>query len=155
VLLTYGNYSPEICKDIIEWMEEGLSIKEVAANMGISRRTLYHWIDPESNTYKPELHETIEFGKELSEAWWLKQGRENLNNKNFHAVLYMMNMSNRFDWTRKDKIETNSNTSHTEKKVVEVNITGEYAENIVKILRDSGVNMQRYIESNSPEGTIQ
>ena len=37
------------CAEIREWASDGLSAKEIAANMGISRSTLYEWIEKNSD----------------------------------------------------------------------------------------------------------
>jgi hypothetical protein len=37
------------CEQIREWAADGLSAKEIAANMGISRSTLYEWVEKNSD----------------------------------------------------------------------------------------------------------
>lgn len=48
-----------------------------------------------------DFHETVEIGRVYSWAWWESEGRTNLNNKNFNASLWTINMKNRFGWSEK------------------------------------------------------
>jgi hypothetical protein len=91
-------YKPEMCDQVIEMMAEGASKTEVAACLGINRETLNRWskeIDEFSNAVKN--------GELLSQAWWEKEGRVSLRDKDFNATLWYMNMKNRHGWT--DKVE--------------------------------------------------
>jgi len=56
-----------------------------------------------------EFSETIKKGTDLCEAWWMKRGRE-LDNKQFNAVLWYMNMKNRFGWKDKSDITSGDKT---------------------------------------------
>jgi len=83
-------YRKEFCDRVPELMRDGLSIEEVAAELGVNKTTVYLWAEkhrPFSNALKK--------GKELSKAWWMKQGRINLKNKAFNSGLWFMNMKNR------------------------------------------------------------
>ena len=100
-----SKYQPWMCDKLIEMMKEGASLKEVAAELGISRETLRNWGDEKSKTYCPDFSGTIKKGLELSEAWWERQGRVNLHNKDFSCVLWYMNMKNRFGWRDKQEIK--------------------------------------------------
>ena len=95
-------YKPEYCEAIIELMRDGRSIYEVAAELGVAKKTLYNWAD----AHEEFLH-AKRLGEELSQAWWERQGRENLINRyqsdSLNASLWYMNMKNRFGW--RDKIE--------------------------------------------------
>lgn len=86
-------YKPEYCTKIIEMMSEGASKKEVAAEFGVARQNMLVWQDK-----YPEFGEAVTRAEELCEAWWEKQGRTHLQNKEFNHVLWYMNMKNRFAW---------------------------------------------------------
>lgn len=98
-----SKYDPSRNEEILDLMSKGGSIVEVAALIGISRVTLYDWIDPKSERYKEDFSNTIKRGTELSESWWHKQGRVNLANKEFSPTLWYMNMKNRFGWADKQE----------------------------------------------------
>ncbi len=89
---------------VLDQMKEGASIEEITCLLGISYPTYDRLCREE-----PEFSETIKRGKQLSKAWWMKQGRLNLftDPKSFSYTGWYMNMKNRFGWT--DKQETNVN----------------------------------------------
>jgi hypothetical protein len=89
----------------LELYNQGGSDKEVKA-------LIYSWLNSFSNNLwdrwmKEEegFWETIKKGRMLSEAWWEKQGRTSLINKDFNATLWYMNMKNRFGWADSQKID--------------------------------------------------
>ena len=97
-----SKYQGAMPSKVIELMKKGASKAEVSANLGISRETLHQW---ENDPGKSEFSDAIKRGEELSRAWWMQQGRENLQNKNFSPVLWYMNMKNRFGWRDKWELE--------------------------------------------------
>ena len=84
--------------DILNLYQKGASDVEIRAliyeKAGVGSYTLWErWIKEEG-----EFKEVIKMGKILSEAWWAKSGRTNLENKDFSYTGWYMNMKNRFGW---------------------------------------------------------
>ena len=93
-----------MCDILIDEMKQGASIEEVAAVLDLSKATIYDWSNEESPRYNKEFSNALKRGVELSQYWWMRQGRVNLQNKDFNYTGWYMNMKNRFGW--KDKNET-------------------------------------------------
>ena len=87
-------------EDAINAYKEGASDVEIRAYVldGISDDLWYRLIK-EDETFA----RTIKKGKLFSQAWWEKQGRTNLKNREFNPTTWYMNMKNRFGW--RDKTE--------------------------------------------------
>ena len=91
--------------------DRGGTLIEAAREMGVSRSTLNKWINS-VDKQKESFRETVKIGKEASEAWWIRQGRENLETRGFNHGLWLMNMVNRFGWT-------SSHSNKEERKEIE------------------------------------
>ena len=78
---------------------EGASIIELSVDLEISRDTFYALSERDD-----DFSDTVKKCKTLSEAWWVRKGRKNLDNKEFSYTGWYMNMKNRFNWA--DKQET-------------------------------------------------
>lgn len=129
-----NKYKPEYCLDVVKKMATGASILEIACDLGFSRNRLYLW----AKKY-PEFKLAMEIGKQLSEGWWEKQGRLNLENKNFNHVLWLMNMSNRFGWrTSANLAKVEVESKHTDEKILKIEMPDEKAAKVLKILHDAG-----------------
>lgn len=84
---------------ILELSKEGASIVELAVALDICKDTFYALSERE-----PIFFAAVKKCKEHCEVWWLKQGRTNLQTKDFSYAGWYMNMKNRFGWT--DRVDT-------------------------------------------------
>lgn len=93
--------------------EKGASDAEVISVLRITR-TKFNNLLSEDNYFM----EVVEFGRDLAKAFWYKQARDNLKNKNFQTSLWYHVMKNRFGWS--DKITTQDMTPVQEKSDDEI-----------------------------------
>lgn len=97
-------YKPEMCKVVIDLMQEGASQQEVLATLDISNDTFYRW-----KKENAEFSETIKRGIQLSQGWWERQGRVSLKDREFNYTGWYMNMKNRFKWADKQEVKQEGN----------------------------------------------
>ena len=84
-----------------EMYAEGASDTEIRSRLKMSRRL---WDNLYNDAVSSSFKEVVDFGRELAKGWWLEQGRVNLTNKQFNAVLWHMNMKNRYGWSDKTEV---------------------------------------------------
>jgi hypothetical protein len=103
------DYRPEYDERIVEVMREGASLVEFVAEIGVTRETAYEWA-----RVHPSFSDAFTHARLLCQAWWERQGRENLQDtqeydsdakistsKKFNDRLWNKNVSCRFrdDWS--------------------------------------------------------
>ena len=111
-------YKPEYCDRVIELGREGMSVVEMAAEIGVSRSTLEEaW--PAAHE---EFSEAFARARELSQAWWERQGRVGLTAERFNAQVYSRSMAARFpkDWRESKNVESTVNVQLEEKKQAKI-----------------------------------
>ena len=85
-------------EEIINLYEVGASDVEVRAYLSKNRNSFSTDLWNRFIAEEEEFSKTIKKGREFSNAWWEKQGRENLKDRSFNPTLWYMNMKNRFGW---------------------------------------------------------
>lgn len=111
-------YDPEThIPAVISIMAQGASKEELCLEMGVLPSYLWRW----EKKY-PAFAKAMQIGLALSEAWWRRKGRLNIHNKDFNNTLFMMNMQNRFNWSRRVDKNTRQTTETIEKRVMELDI---------------------------------
>lgn len=134
-----GRYNKTFAERFIKLSAQGKDINTICCELGITKKTFYDYINPDSSTYKAEFHAAVEIGRQFCEAWWSEVGRINLNNSTFNATLYMMNMQNRFGWTRRleGRIIKEEHETKTIKHEVQI-VSDENIAEIARILAECG-----------------
>lgn len=95
-------YDPAYCEQLIEHMAEGLSFESFAGAIGVSKQTLYDWLEA-----NPAFLDAKKEGFEQSRLTWEKIGNNLAKTGTGNAVAFIFNMKNRFreDWNDKQQIE--------------------------------------------------
>lgn len=101
------DYKPEYCSIVINLLKEGASIEEIALELDCNPDSIYEWM----NVHE-EFSDAIKKGRAYSKGWWLREGRTNLQNKEFSPTLWYMNMKNRFGWSDKNESTHNVTVKH-------------------------------------------
>ncbi len=99
-------YRPEYCQKVLELGSVGMSVVEMAAEIGVSRNTM-ETLWPAAH---PEFLEALGEARDRSQAWWENQGRLNLAADKFQTALYNRSMAARFprDWRENKAIDHTS-----------------------------------------------
>lgn len=99
-------YDPAMCETVIDLMREGASRVEVCAELDICYHTWQAWQEEHE-----EFSQSVKRGVELCQAWWEREGRIALRDKEFSYTGWYMNMKNRFGWRDKHEIENTGITT--------------------------------------------
>ena len=116
-------YREEFCQQLIDHMSQGLSMDSFAGEVGISKKTIYNWIDRQ-----PEFLHAYNIGLSKSQLWWEKAGRSGMFKGGFSASVWIFSMKNKFNWVDK-KESDNDKTLHT----VRIELPGQGTEQVVTV----------------------
>ena len=91
--------------DVLKLYKEGGADVEVFAMIYEWRGTFSNdlwerWMKEES-----EFSETIKMGRQLAQAWWVRNGRTNIKDKEFNYTGWYMQMKNRYGWADKQEVK--------------------------------------------------
>lgn len=113
-----STYKPEYCQVAIELGKEGKTITAIANKIGVSRETLYSWMD-----YNPDFSDAIKLARQHAQEWWEETGqgqsRGRFEGSNATAMIFMM--KNQFPDDYRDRREIDHSG---ELKIVELDFTG-------------------------------
>lgn len=84
---------------MLEQYAGGASDEEVARELRLTMRR-FRDLYQTDNTFM----EIVDQGRDWAKAFWLKVGRENLNDKSFNGPLWFNNMKNRWGWADKSEV---------------------------------------------------
>lgn len=87
-------------EELIKEYKQGASSDEIVSLLNITPTTFKVWIEQ-----YPVFGNIIATGEVFGKAWWLKQGRANLNDKAFNHNLWYMQMKNLYGWSDKTTTE--------------------------------------------------
>lgn len=94
-------YSKDYCALLVEYMSRGLSLEAFVARIGISRETLYNWLEKH-----PEFKHAYNIGRGASQEFWELRGIEAMRwGSSVNGTVWKFNMQNRFGWREKKDIE--------------------------------------------------
>lgn len=83
---------------------EGAGDVEIADHLGITMKK-FHELCEENEAFRT----FVERGSTAAQAWWWRQSRTNLKNKNFMHGMWAFNMKNRYGWA--DRTDANVTTN--------------------------------------------
>lgn len=99
---------PNYKEAVLEEYDNGASDAEVIRTLQVTRSQFESMLRTDH-----EFQQVVEYGRDLSKAFWYRCGRENLANNKFNTALWYANMKNRFGWS--DRITNEERTPVSEK----------------------------------------
>lgn len=99
-----SEFNPKHCRELEQFMENGLSFEAFAGHIGVAVDTLNSW----ANHY-PEFAASKKIGQAKSRKYWEDLGKKGATmGKQFNATVWIFTMKNRFGWKDQLAISTDS-----------------------------------------------
>ncbi len=95
-------YTSEFCERVIEYGSAGKSLTWIAAEIGVSRETIYRWMEE-----IPEFSDAMTEAQLRSQQWWEDAGQRGMEQTGFNAAIWSRSMAARFpkDWRENKGVE--------------------------------------------------
>jgi hypothetical protein len=97
-----SKYKPEYCERVIALGKEGYSYAEIAADLEIDKASLYDWAAAHE-----EFSTALRAAKTFEQAWFEREARSNMKNRDFNANLWYRSAASRFrdDYTERKETQ--------------------------------------------------
>ena len=101
-----SKYDPAMCEAVLPFMEQGYSTTALAGHLGVSRSTLYLWMDNHT-----EFSDAVKEGMAASAIWWENCLRANAATGEGNATAAIFGLKNRAsdDWRDKRDVDHTTN----------------------------------------------
>lgn len=95
-----SSYSEDYCAQVLGWGEDGKSITWMAAQLDVSRDTIYEWAKVHA-----EFSDALARARAKAQAKWEDMGESGLYMKEFQGATWVKSMAARFpdDWREKSE----------------------------------------------------
>lgn len=84
------DYEPVFCERVIEFLKDGFSLAAFAGEIGVSRATVYNWVDAH-----PEFMDAVKTGQAGSVLWWERANRSLAMGGDGNATSIIFGLKNR------------------------------------------------------------
>ena len=91
-------YTKDVNELVLDLMDKGKSIVQVARHLNVARSTIYKWA--EDNI---EFSDTVTRAKDYSEAYWETEFQQMMYSRETQPQLVRLYMGNRFGWREQDQ----------------------------------------------------
>jgi DNA-binding XRE family transcriptional regulator len=98
-------YDPAFCDMVVPFMEQGYSTTALAGHLGVSRQTVYNWMDE-----NPQFFDAVKQGMAASAIWWENCLRDTAAKGEGNATAAIFGLKNRAseDWRDKQEVDHRS-----------------------------------------------